>query len=132
MLCTDANILKNVSHNSTYKKGCLADIIEGDLTNNITSYPRVALLMQEGIDRCEGGFKATGGAIRPDKSFIFPIHFKWNDNGDYTFSSLQDLQPTFTVKDENNICKPLPLKESHEGAETLGVLCAQMETTKPK
>ena len=97
------------------------DIIEGDLNNNTTSYQSVALFMQEGIDRWEGGFKATGGAIRPDKSFIFPIAFKWDDNGDYTFSSLNDLQPTFTVKDEHNNRKPLPLKEPHKGAETLGV-----------
>ena len=35
---------------------------------------------------------------------------KWDDNGNYTFSSLNNLQPNFTVKDENNIRKPLPLK----------------------
>ena len=37
--------------------------------------------MQEAIDRWEGGLKATGGAIVPSKSWIYPIAYQFEENG---------------------------------------------------
>ena len=37
--------------------------------------------MQKAINRLEGGLKSARGAIRPDKLFVYPIYFKWDDHG---------------------------------------------------
>ena len=45
--------------------------------------------MQEAIDRWEGRLKATGGALRPDTSFVYPIILTWDakDNNKLAASS---------------------------------------------
>ena len=67
------------------------DIIEGDLTATDLTFHDVATNMQEAIDQWECGLKATGGTICPDKSFIYPISFTWDDKGNYCFDSPDDL-----------------------------------------
>ena len=63
----------------------------------------------------------TGGAIRPDKSFIYPISFTWDNNGNYKFTSLDEITTQFTVKDHNNQRQELPRIDPSKGKETLGV-----------
>ena len=82
------------------------DIVQGDLTVDLT-YAEVHKAAQEGIDRWEGGLKATGGAIRPDKSFVYPIDFAWDAQGRPSF-----LEP-------NEIALPLTVKDEHEQRHTL-------------
>jgi hypothetical protein len=41
------------------------------------SYQYVMIELQIAVDTWEGGLKATGGAIVPDKAFVFVINFKW-------------------------------------------------------
>jgi hypothetical protein len=41
------------------------------------SYQYVMVELQIAVDTWEGGLKATGGAIVPDKTFVFVKNFKW-------------------------------------------------------
>ena len=54
-------------------------IVEGYLTNTEITIEDVHIRMKKNIDIWEGGLKYTGGSIRPDKSFIYPISFTWYD-----------------------------------------------------
>lgn len=84
------------------------DIVAGDLSSTSLTFEEVAHSMQEGIDCWEGGLKATGGAIRPDKSFVYPISFSWDEKGNYSFDSVDHLNHHFTVENEFGIRETLP------------------------
>ena len=62
------------------------DIVEGILNSTPLSIDEVMTCMQEAVDRWEGGLKATGGAFRPEKSFIYPLDFDFNAAGKYSYS----------------------------------------------
>lgn len=80
--------------------------------------------MQDYIDRWEGGLKATGGAIRPDKTFAYPISFHWENSGASRYETVQEIDRTLTVKDHNNIRHELKQYDAHIGKDNLGVLLA--------
>ena len=73
--------------------------------------------------------KTTGGVIRPDKSFIYSIAFKFNSKGRYSFETKLDSDLSFTVKDEYNQYQPLAIIEPSKGKETLGAILALDEST---
>ena len=52
-----------------------SDNVEGDLRTGTLEIDDVVDQMQQCIHDWEGGLKATGGAIRPDKSFVYPLSF---------------------------------------------------------
>ena len=81
-------------------------------------------LMQNAINTWEGGLKATGGALVPEKSWIYPIKYVWNDRGDYRLETTNDLDIHFTVKDSSQTTKQLQLIPPTEAKETLGVFLA--------
>ena len=58
------------------------DIVEGYLTRTEITFEYIYISMHKSIKNGVGGIKATGGAIRPDKSFVYHISFKWGDRGD--------------------------------------------------
>ena len=53
------------------------DIFEGDLTKTEITIEEIYISMQKAIDRRQGRLKATGGAIIPDKSLVYPNSFTW-------------------------------------------------------
>jgi hypothetical protein len=55
--------------------------------------------MQEGIDRWEGGLKATGGAIVPEKSWVYPIDFNFDNEGKWEYKNKEEIGAQFSVKD---------------------------------
>ena len=63
------------------------NIVEGYLTNTEITIEDVHIRMKKNIDIWEGRLKYTGGSIRPDKSFIYPISFTWNNQCDYSFEN---------------------------------------------
>ena len=77
--------------------------------------------MQEAIQAWEGGLKATGGAIVPAKSWVYPIDFKFNQKGEWSYKSLEDIDTQFEVQDCNDQVQLLPQVEPMVGKETLGV-----------
>ena len=80
--------------------------------------------MQQGIDRWEGGLKLTGGAIVPEKSWIYAIDFTFDETGKWHYKQSDDIDHRFTVQDHNNRLCNLTKIESNEGKETLGVILA--------
>ena len=77
--------------------------------------------MQDSINRWQGGLWATGGAIVPEKSFVYPIAFQFNDKGEWRYKTLQEIDYNFTVKDFQGQQQILPQKEYNESSCTLGV-----------
>ena len=80
--------------------------------------------MQIAINRWEGGLKATGGEIVPEKSWVYPISFQWDHNGCPSYRSIQQLNRDVTFKDKDGQRVPLQLLEASKGMKTLGVILA--------
>ena len=85
--------------------------------------------MQRAIDTWEGGLRATGGALVPEKSWIFPIKYVWNDKGEATLEHINNLDIQFTVKNSHQELKQLPIVSPSEAKETLGVFIAPNGST---
>jgi len=77
--------------------------------------------MQDSIDRWQGGLWASGGAIVPEKSFVYPIAFQFDEKGEWRYKSVQEIDYNFTVKDHTGQLQNLPQKQHDESACTLGV-----------
>ena len=77
--------------------------------------------MQECINRWQGGLWASGGAIVPEKNFVYPITFNFNKKGEWRYKTLQEIDYYFTVKDHLGQQCNLPQKECNVSSCTLGV-----------
>ena len=66
----------------------------------------------------------SGGAIVPGKSWIYPISFKFDDQGNWSYMNLEEINYNFTIKDQHEDTKNLTQKEPQDGKETLGVILA--------
>ena len=53
--------------------------------------------MQEAIHRWEGGLKATGGAIVSEKSWVYPISFKFDRAGKWEYMNQLEIEFEFEV-----------------------------------
>ena len=100
------------------------DIVEGSGTKVQLTMEEVMTSVQTAINRWEGGIKATGGAIRPEKSFLYPIDFKFRANGKCLFKTPDEIDHEITVKNADEERKILQQIAAHKGKETLGVYLA--------
>ncbi len=66
-------ISKKISHSVGYAFVDDTDLVQFDARDQNMSTEEVMEKMQDSINRWEGGLKATGGAIVPQKSFVYPI-----------------------------------------------------------
>ena len=80
--------------------------------------------MQNAINTWEGGLRATGGALVPEKSWIYPIKYTWNEQGDARLETIENLDVAFTVENAQQELKSLQLTSPTEAKETLGVFLA--------
>ena len=100
------------------------DLIQGNIGNvNITAN-QVMTEMQQAILRWEGGLKATGGALVPEKSFVYPIDFKFDNAGKALYKSVEEINAHFEVPDKDDEIIPLQQLEPSCASETLGVFLA--------
>ena len=81
-------------------------------------------VMQRAIDAWSTGLRATGGALVPDKCWLYPISFNFDPKGNFSYTSVDQLNLQFTVPDATLIRQPLTLISPHEAKETLGVYLA--------
>jgi len=58
----------------------------------------VAAHMQQGIDAWEGGIRATGGALVPEKSFWYLVDFKWQA-GKWSYKTNEECPAELSVLD---------------------------------
>jgi exonuclease III len=80
--------------------------------------------MQKTINCWDGVARATGGALAPDKSWWYLIHFEWQ-HGDAKYGDLENLTNNeLQGKDKNGNVMQLKYLESHEAQEMLGVFLA--------
>ena len=74
--------------------------------------------------------KTTGGAIRPDKTFAYPISFDFKPSGEYFFEKVENLVYSLSVKNHEDIREDLDLIDANVGKETLGMFMAPDGTMK--
>ena len=85
------------------------------------SLEEITAQMQQAINTWEGGLRSTGGALVPEKSWVYPIKYIWNEHGEPVLESIENLEVAFTVKNANQETKPVTLTPPTEAKETLGV-----------
>ncbi len=98
------------------------DLIQIDMREDKISEQETMNKMQEAIDRWEGGLKMTGGAIVPEKSWVYPIAFTFDKQGRWQYK--YDIQTTFTVKDKDDCTQDMNTLSLKQGKCTLGVILA--------
>ena len=117
-------ITKHTSHIVGYAYVDDTDIIIMNNNGINLTMEEVVDDMQEAINIWEGGLKASGGAIVPAKSWVYPIEFGFDQSGQWHYKSKDEIGAEFTVKDHNNQLGPLQTLNVSEGRETLGLLLA--------
>ena len=100
------------------------DLVQGCMGETDITTEEVMQEMQEAILRWEGGLKATGGAIVPEKSFVYPIDFIFNNAGKVSYKTVQEIDAHFEVPNAENQIIELRQYEPSEASETLGVFLA--------
>ena len=89
-----------------------------------TSGQEILKEMQAVVDHCEGGVRATGGALVPAKSWWYLIDFVWENNA-WRYCSKEEIPGNITIRDVDGYSRvTLERLEPHEGKETLGVILA--------
>ena len=83
----------------------------------------VAAALQESLNLWEGGIRATGGAIEPDKSFWYLIDFVWH-KGKWRYATEEDCPAELTVRDLNGEVKVLKRLHPSQAERTLGIRLA--------
>ena len=79
--------------------------------------------MQEQIDHWEGGLRATGGALREDKSFWYLIDYEWK-KGKWVYKTIDDTPGDITVRVDKGHREVIQRLEPQEARETVGVWLA--------
>ena len=122
-----AHFISPLSKEKTHFVGC-SFVDDTDLVyssfNSEDSLEDLAPIMQQAINTWEGGLRATGGALVPEKSWIYPIKYVWNNKGDATLEDITSIDINFTLKNSNQELKPLQLTPPTHAKETLGVFLA--------
>jgi hypothetical protein len=117
----------NVMSQEHFSFVCYAFVDDTDLLHS--SEPDIGLAglveeMQSVVDTWEGGLRASGGALVPDKSYWYLIHFTFKNN-QWRYDSIEDTPGTLTIRDVSGLNRVmLDRLEVYEARETLGVFIA--------
>ena len=77
--------------------------------------------MQASLNMWEGGLRATGGAIVPDKSHWYLIKFLWDARGKVRYATPTEEPATLRVKGPDGVTQTLQRLHPKEARRTLGV-----------
>jgi hypothetical protein len=97
------------------------DLVQSNLSNTAISAQEIMVEMQQAILRWEGGLKATGGALVPSKSFVYPIDFVFDNQGKTSYKTVEEIGVRFEAPNAEGTMTELDQLESSEARETLGV-----------
>lgn len=86
-------------------------------------FMQVARQMQDALTAWEGGIRATGGAIVPEKSHWYLVDFVWT-NGLWRYASIEETPASISVRDSDGNVKVLSRLSTSEAQRTLGVRLA--------
>jgi hypothetical protein len=78
----------------------------------------IATKMMALFTRWEGGVKATGGALRPDKSYRYLLDFRWTGSK-WVYRKKAEMPGELTVLDADRNVEPLRWLEPHQAEKTL-------------
>ena len=67
---------------------------------------QVAQRMQEALDHWEGGLRATGGAIVPEKSYWYLVDFQWKQ-GEWRYAMKEEAPAMVYVRDPEGVWQTL-------------------------
>ena len=79
--------------------------------------------MQHTMNLWEGGVRATGGALVPEKSFWYLVDFKWCQ-GNWSYATAEDCPASLTLRDATGHLCILERLSPSEVRRTLGVRLA--------
>jgi hypothetical protein len=107
---------------------CYAFVDDTDLVHtakdDLTRGPKVLEEMQQAIDHWEGGLKATGGALVPEKSYWYLIDFVWTGDT-WRYATQNDIPGDISInKIDDSGREILQRYEANIAKETLGVFLA--------
>ena len=123
-----AHLISPISAESSHIVGYAfvddTDLITMDMRDTHREADGIMIEMQNSIDRWEGGLWTTGGAIVPEKSWVYPIDFKFDGTGKWKYKSVNEIDAHFSVKDQSQQRINLSQVEPTEGRCTLGVILA--------
>ena len=117
-------ISQQTSHLVGYSYVDDTDLLQVDMRDRTITIGQTMAKMQDAISRWEGGLKVTGGAIVPNKSFVYPIGFNFDSQGKWSYKSHEEFDQQFVVQDENGDIQTLATVHPSEGRCTLGVVLA--------
>ena len=80
--------------------------------------------MQSSLNMWEGGLRASGGALVPEKSHWYLIKFCWDSEGCMRYATCNDEPATLSVRGPDGQTKSLTRLEPSEARRTLGVRLA--------
>lgn len=128
------NMLRAQGHGASFRSAISQDqtTLVGfsfvDDTDLVTSRPDI--LQQQVFHDCqnsltawEGGIRATGGAIEPQKSHWYLVDFNWKD-GSPEYQPVSEISGILKVKDTQGVLRSLQLLEPWHAERTLGVRLA--------
>ena len=115
---------KETSHIVGYAFVDDTDLITMDMRDINMEADEIMSNMQDSIDRWEGGLRTTGGAIVPEKSWVYPIDFKFDGSGRWKYKTIEEIDTRFSVKDQFQERINLSQVEANKGRCTLGVFLA--------
>ena len=99
---------------------CYAFVDDADLVQAAdtpeTEWTVVKDKMQGQIDHWEGGLRATGGALREDKSFWYLIDYEWK-KGKWEYKTIEDTPGDLTVRVDQGHREVIQRLEPHEAHE---------------
>ena len=99
------------------------DLVTTSKHDEESDYNEVAEMMQNALNGWEGGIRATGGAIVPEKTHWYLIDFVWTQ-GTWRYATIEETPATLYVKDCDGIVKSLTRLPVEDAQRTLGVRLA--------
>jgi hypothetical protein len=128
------NMLRAEGHGAFFKAAISGEEISFvgyafvDDTDLVTTGKRgnfefIAKEAQEALTAWEGGIRATGGAIVPEKSHWYLIDFVWK-NGNWKYATIEETPASISVRDCHGAIKQLERLPIAEARRTLGVRLA--------
>ena len=96
-------ISKEESHSVGFAFVDDTDITTCYLNNQEVQEDEVMHEMQQAMNRWAGGLKATGGAIDTgEKTWVYPISFKFDESGKWSYKTTEEIDATFRLCDHND------------------------------
>ena len=65
------------------------DLVTMDMRDINMEVEEIMSNMQDSIDCWEGGLRTIGGAIVPEKSWVYPVDFKFDGSGRWTYKTIE-------------------------------------------